>query len=355
MKKLSFTKLFFFVVVSLLVTASPLVAAEWGGIDRSFVDNKTWQIYVYPSQAFSGYWVFHADRRVEGINGSGQVQWTGTWRHLGQNRYSYEFDYQGSHNVEYVEFVGQGQSAELRGFGDPSFRNQHRVGRLTAGSPQVTADRGGIDRSFVDNKTWQIYVYPSQAFSGYWVFHADRRVEGINGSGQVQWTGTWRHLGQNRYSYEFDYQGSHNVEYVEFVGQGQSAELRGYGDPSFRNQHRVGRLAAGSPQVTADRGGIDRSFVDNKTWQIYVYLPRLSPVIGSFMPTGESRALTARGVWPGQVSGGISARTDIRTSLTTRAATTSSMSSLSVRDNPPNFAVSAIPRFEINDRSARLQ
>jgi hypothetical protein len=87
-------------------------------------------------------------------------------------------------------------------------------------------------------------VYPSQAFSGYWVFRADRRVEGINGAGQVQWTGTWRHLGQNRYAYEFDYQGSHNVEYVEFVGQGQSAELRGYGDASFRNQHRVGRLSA---------------------------------------------------------------------------------------------------------------
>ena len=109
--------------------------------------------------------------------------------------------------------------------------------------------------------------------------------------------------------------------------QGQSAELRGFGDPSFRNQHRVGRLTAGSPQVTADRGGIDRSFVDNQLHSKFTCtLPRLSQVIGSFMPTDASKASTARGRCSGRAPGGISARTSIRTSSTTRAATTSSMS-----------------------------
>ncbi len=234
MKKSSFTKIFLFVVFSLLATASPLVAADISGVWTHGPSGENWTFtpnnegtYRAVEKGFGnarGYAMVMGNRLVI-IYATLNKAVTGF------------YDLAISENGQ----VAEGQYRDSRPANGPA-----RLVRVNS-SGFGGEDRGGVDRNYVD-KTWEIYAYPGNAFSGYWIFHDNRRVEGVNGAGQMQWAGTWRHLGQNRYSYEFDYQGRHNIQYVEFVGQGQGIELRGYSDPSFRNLNRLGRIAPASLQ-----------------------------------------------------------------------------------------------------------
>jgi hypothetical protein len=230
MKNLSFTKIFLFVVVSLLVTTLPLAAADISGVWKHGPSGENWTFTPNNEGTY---------RAVE--KGFGNARGTAV---LIGNRLviiyaTLDKAVTGFYDLALSE---NGQVAE----------GQYRDSRPASGPARLIRvdlrGSGDVDKNYVNNMTWEISVYPSNAFSGYWVFLADRRVEGVDPSGRVVWTGIWRHLGQNRYSYEFDYQGSHNVEYVEFVGQGRSVELRGYSDPSFGNQHRVGHIAPASLQ-----------------------------------------------------------------------------------------------------------